>query len=172
MAGTSEGEGREGAAGGRYAQLPLPLNSRRLCAAYLKRLATALEVPTTATGDEVRQMIEGKLIAQGQEPRNVQVVLGATPGSAFSLLEGTFLTVEEEMVGEGTTGEHEPGSGPQEHGEPEKSEQELQSLKTELETLKAENLDLRHQLEQEKACLREVWRTNCQCLAEYDELMA
>ena len=51
-------------------------------------------------------MIKGKLIAQGREPRNVQVILGATPSSAFSLqdLEGTFLTVEEETVGEDTAG--------------------------------------------------------------------
>ena len=63
----------------------IPLNSRRLSAAHLKRLARALEVPTTATGDEVRQMIEGRLIAQGREPRNVQVVPGTKPSDAFTL---------------------------------------------------------------------------------------
>ena len=77
----AEGEAREGAAaaGERdVMQLPIPLNSRRLSTIHLKRLATAIDVPTSANGDEVRQMIEGRLIAQGREPRNVQVVLGST----------------------------------------------------------------------------------------------
>lgn len=64
-------------------------------------------------------------------------------------------------MGEGTTGESDPGSEPQGHKEPEGSGEELQALKTELETVRAENLDFRRQLEQEKARLREVWRTNC-----------
>ena len=51
----------------------LPLNSKRLTASQLKRLAAALEVPTTAAADEVRQMIEGKLAEGGREPPNVQV---------------------------------------------------------------------------------------------------
>ncbi len=86
------------AARGHRAPLPLPLNSRRLSSAHLKRLANTMGVPTTATGDEVRQMIEGKLPEQGREPCNIQVVLGATPGCAFHLrdLEGTILEVEEE----------------------------------------------------------------------------
>ena len=43
-------------------------------------------------------MVEGRLIALGKEPCNVQVVLGATPSDAFHLqdVEGVFLTGEEE----------------------------------------------------------------------------
>ena len=164
-----DGESQKGASGGQRAQLPIPLNSRRLSTTHLKRLATALEVPITATGDEVRQMIEGRLIAQGREPRNVQVVLGATPSDAFHLqdVEGRFLTVEEEL--EETPEEQ---VSPLREPEQENSEGELQSLRTELETAKTENLELRQQLDQERSRLRELWRTNCQCLAEYDELMA
>lgn len=53
---------------GYHARLPIPLNSKCLTAAHLKRLAMALEVPTTAASDEVRQMVEGKLVEQGREP--------------------------------------------------------------------------------------------------------
>ena len=85
---------------------PIPLNSKRLTAEYLKRLARALDVPTTAAGDEIRQMVEGKLVDKGREPRNAQVVLrGATPQSAFALQdeEGEFLIVEAGESG-GTSG--------------------------------------------------------------------
>ena len=161
-------ESAEGASAVRRAQLPIPLNSKRLSAAHLKRLATAMELPTEAVGDEVRQMIEGRLIAQGREPRNVQVVLGATPTEAFCLqdAEGTFLNVEEE---EQPPSEHDSVTH---DSESESSESELQSLKSELEAVKIENAELHQELEQKKTRLRELWRTNCQCLSEYDELMA
>ena len=79
--------------------LPIPLNSKRLTTGQLKRLARALDVPTTAAGDEIRQMIEGKLAEDGREPLNVQVMFsGGTTGAAFVLQdeEGEFLTVQEE----------------------------------------------------------------------------
>ncbi len=49
-----------------------PLNSRRLTAETLSRIAKALDLPTTASADETRQLIEGKL-GEETEPRNVQV---------------------------------------------------------------------------------------------------
>ena len=45
---------------------PLPLNSRRLTAPVLKQLAGALDLPSTAPLDDVRQMIEGKLLEMGR----------------------------------------------------------------------------------------------------------
>ena len=73
--------------------LPLPLNSKRLTAGHLKRIAKALGLPTMAAGDEIRQMIDGKLSGDGQEPWNMQVIFdGSTPG-VVSLLqdeEGEF----------------------------------------------------------------------------------
>ena len=77
-----------------------------------------MDVPTTAAGDEVRQMIEGKLAEEGREPRNVQVILGTTPLDAFVLqdADGTFLTVETEEEApseesEGSDGESEDPDG-------------------------------------------------------------
>ena len=121
----AKGEGVEGATAVRRAQLLILLNSKRLSATHLRRLATAMELPTEAVGDEVRQMIEGRLIAQGREPHNVQVVLGATPTEAFCLqdAEGTFLNVEED---EQPPSEHGSGSH---DSESESSESEIHSLK-------------------------------------------
>lgn len=66
----TEGEARGGAAAAgeqNVAQLSIPLNSRCLSIIHLKRVATAIDVPTSANGDEVKRMIEGRLIAQGWE---------------------------------------------------------------------------------------------------------
>ena len=49
-----------------------PLNSRRLTAEVLARIARALGLPTNASSAETRQLIEGKL-AEDHEPQNVQV---------------------------------------------------------------------------------------------------
>ena len=40
----------------------LPLNSRRLTTNHLRCLAAELELPTEASADELRQMIDGKLL--------------------------------------------------------------------------------------------------------------
>ena len=53
---------------------PPPLNSRRLTAEILSRIARALDLPTTASVEETRQLIERKL-GEEHEPRNVQVEL-------------------------------------------------------------------------------------------------
>ena len=53
----------------------MPLNSRRLTAGHLRRLAAALDVPTGASTDELRQVIDGKLAEEGRETQNIQVVL-------------------------------------------------------------------------------------------------
>lgn len=161
------GDHVEGASERQRLRLPIPLNSKRLTAAHLRRLATAVGVPATAAGDEVRTMVEGKMAELGREPQNVQVVLGATPLDAFSLLDadGPFLTVEAE---EEAPEEERPELS---DAESERSEGELQGLREELEAVRAENEGLREQLDHEKMRVREVWRTNCQCLAEYDQLI-
>ena len=81
---------------GAVAPIRLPLNSKRLTVGHLRRLASALEVPTGASADEIRQMIDGKLSEAGLEVPNVQVILPTSePGCEFSLEdeEGKFLTV-------------------------------------------------------------------------------
>jgi len=41
--------------------LPFPLNSRRMKKVYLEKVAEGFGLPTQALGEELRQMIEGKL---------------------------------------------------------------------------------------------------------------
>ena len=54
---------------------PLPLNSRRLTAVHLQLLARRLELPMSASAEETRLIIDGKLSEIGREPWNVQVVI-------------------------------------------------------------------------------------------------
>ena len=53
----------------------LPLRSRRLTAVQLRKLAKALGVPMSATTEDLRLMIDGKLAEIYKEPQNVQVVI-------------------------------------------------------------------------------------------------
>ena len=57
-----------------HATRTYPLNSRRLTAEILSRIARALDLPTTASVEETRQLIEG-MLGEEHEPRNVQVEL-------------------------------------------------------------------------------------------------
>ena len=127
----------------------------------------------TASGDELRQMIDGKLTGEGKETRNIQVVLAEDPSSEFFLedVDGRFLTVPATI--EGTQAEL---SEPSEHDPGEESLLEVDTLRRELEALtrenqalKAEVSELEKRLCNEKSRFCDVWRTNCQCLAECDE---
>ena len=76
-----------------------PLNSRRLTTPLLRCIAAHLELPTSASAEDLRQMLDGKLVTMEREPREVQVVLAALEleAAADTLLlqdeEGVFLTV-------------------------------------------------------------------------------
>ena len=48
-----------------FRELPIPLNSRRLTMTHLRRLASSIGVPADVAGEEVRQMINRKLIEIG-----------------------------------------------------------------------------------------------------------
>ena len=54
---------------------PLPLRSGRLTAMHLRKLAKALGVPMSATIEDLRLMIDGKLAEMDKQPQNVQVVI-------------------------------------------------------------------------------------------------
>ena len=70
--GEERGRGPEGMTTSRHtvgAGRPLSLNSNKLTGALLKQLATGLEIPTGASGDELRQLIDRKLVDMGHDPR-------------------------------------------------------------------------------------------------------
>lgn len=150
-----------------------PLNSKRFNAGYLRRLAEAMELPMTASADELRQMIDGQLAETEREAQDIQVALdSADPGAAFSLEdEGEiFLTVAavEDPV--------EPESEEYPELEAETGGEDLchkvESLTTKNQALKSEVSSLEKRLCEAKARFREMWRNNCECLAEYDEIIA
>lgn len=55
--------------------LALPLNSKCISAARIKRQAAGLDVPTIAMADEVHQMLREKLQEMGHNLANVQVLI-------------------------------------------------------------------------------------------------
>ena len=59
--------------------LPFPLNSRRMKAVYLRRVADKLGLPSNATANDLRQIVEGKLREMGHEPGNLQVAVEESP---------------------------------------------------------------------------------------------
>jgi len=60
-----------------------PLNSRRVIADQLYRLAGMLDLPTSSTVAAMQPPIEGKLIEMDQEPKNVQVIVSDEGGRFF-----------------------------------------------------------------------------------------
>ena len=110
------------------APIRLPLNSKRLTANHLRRLAAELEIATSASTDELRQMIDGKLSEAGRQALNVQAVLSSSqPTSEFSLedAEGKFLTVQEaepEISNDYEPSEHDGGECKGRDGVPKRGE--------------------------------------------------
>ena len=158
---------------------PLPLNSKRLKAVHVRQIARAMGVPTEAATDEIRQMIEGKLAESEREPRNVQVVVIGESSEEASLAlcdeNGEFLQAEPEEQDDGPPALI-PGSDPEEEEE-ERDEIEylraaLQAATTENESLKSQVNSLDDVVKKEKARAKEMWRANCEYLAEHDELIA
>ena len=149
---------------------PLPLNSKKLTGALLKQLARGLDIPTGASGDELRQLIDGKLGDMGHDPRNTQALLQeAENGVSVSLqdVDGVFLTVEPlnvELPGPRDTPE-DPVEGTEEVNTLREALHEAEERQAimELEVAK-----LKEQLENEKERYRKLWSLNCTQLAEFD----
>ena len=73
-----------------------PLMSTRLKLQQKKAIATALELPTSATGDDLTVMITGKLQELDHNPTSVQVVVtNSEEGESLSLqdVDGVFLQI-------------------------------------------------------------------------------
>ena len=70
----------------------LPLNSKRVTNRHLKQICEALALPTTGSGDQMHQLIEGKLCSEefGREPANIQVLV-----SEYNLVEVKLSLVDE-----------------------------------------------------------------------------
>ena len=69
-----DGAGVDPTGGGRGSACPVTLNSRRLMTQRLRQLAGGLGVPSSASPEDLRAMIEGKLSEAGRDPLPTQVV--------------------------------------------------------------------------------------------------
>ena len=71
-------ESETGEVGAESRELPrgrvLPLNSKRLTTTHLKQVAEKLELPTTGSADQIRQLKEGEL-QEDREVSNIEVVV-------------------------------------------------------------------------------------------------
>ena len=79
---------------GASSDIRLPLNSKRLTVSHLRQIGEALGLPTAASLDELRGMIEGLLVEQGKEPMNVQVWLQEDTGITLYDEGGSFLAIK------------------------------------------------------------------------------
>ena len=151
---------------------PLPLNSKRLTGAVLRQIARGLGVPGTASADEVRQVVEGKLGELGRDPRNTQVCwVEVEEGLKVTLkdADGVFLEVEPEENGAQEEVEEEQVNV--EAGDVDALRQELEEAKAAQLSLEAELTTLRQKYEREKAKAKDLWSVNCAQLAEFDETL-
>lgn len=156
---------------------PLPLNSKRLTAAHVQQLARTLELPTTASSDDIRQMIDGKLTEMGHEPPNVQVVVQreVEGGRAYLYLQdasGVFLESEPDPEPSAHGTEKEAETGEEEADEVETLKQALDEATEKNAALASEVSSLREGLQKQKDRVKELWKLNCEQLAEYDSIIA
>ena len=132
----------------------LPLRSRRLTAVHLRKLAKALGVPVSATIEDLRLMIDGKLAAMDKEPQNVQVVIADTEEGGVECLvlqdeTGVFLrTTDGDTTDEDRTRrEDESESGGVDKGAPVTED----TLQAELEEARLKQTEMAEQLVSQQA---------------------
>ena len=119
----------------------------------------------TASLDDIRQLVEGKLVEIDRDPRNVQVALCDLPeGVKIQLWDagGAFLELEpsspQEEESDQSTEEGEPGD-------------ELDAAKRRIAKMEEELEDLKKQMEQEKERVDELWHVNCIQLPKFDSAL-
>ena len=162
----SEGAGETVA--GDHVVRTYPLNSRRLTAEILSRIAKGLGLPTNASLAETRQMIEGRL-AEDYDPKNVEVsVIELAPGVTTIELRGEDGLIVEISADEGARLGQEPsGESPINEGEGgagarEDSASREEELRAELELAR----DRAHELEAELERVQESNAHSMELLTE------
>ena len=177
---------------------PVPLNSRQVTTQTLRSVATSLGLPTTASAEDLRQMIDGQLVERGRQPRDVQVVVEATeaetPGRVLlqdgdgGFLEARLLPgTEPDMISEaGDEGRAErPDAGGMSGHTPDREADteliaerdrlaaDVERYRVELESLRADAEKSKLEVQGARKRLKEVWRMNCdQLIAHEEELTA
>ena len=142
----------------------------------MKQIAASLSLTTTGSTDEVRLIVEGRLVDMGKEPQHVQVVMCGTEGSHLQLRDvdgvfldvyGVFLDVLPEEEGkedsEGDGGGHSSGeSAGSEDDDVAEVRLALQHAHNLNRSLQEEVSSLKEQLGREKCRVKEMWHENCE----------
>ena len=148
---------------------PFPLNSKRMKADWLQRLAKELELPTSASTDELRQMIDGKLLEIGREPPNVQVLVVTPEGGGADAIKlrdetGIFLEAREQAAFE------EPGGLRVTEGPEESESDSVEALRDVLVQAKEREASLLGRLETIQRALEEEKEKSTELQAEKERL--
>ena len=124
-----------------------------------------MSLPTKALPADLRQMVEGRLIADGREPQNVQVkIREQSDGSVLLELQdmsGVFVMAQPLEAEE--TPEHATG-GMLDLGEID----DIGELRVALQVANEERVALKEQVADGKKRLDEMWRENCLQLSNWD----
>ena len=171
-----------------------PLNSRRLTAGYLRRLAKALGLPTSGSPDQLRQCVEG-IVQRDRDHYNVMVVLQESLKTEQIVTledsEGEFLrcdpaywdtppqrtrVAEDTELVEGLRQQLTEAGQIIASAEQPKIKKMYRrygtSREEELTVAHQEEVaELKQQLQTEKERARKSWRTNCKHLAERDAII-
>jgi len=150
----------------------LPLNSRRLTASQLKRVGSALGLPTAASTDEVRQMIEGELLRKGHEPSCVQIVFEPSGVMALHDEDGEFIRKEPEVIAEPERPVEDGEVQATNNDEVEELRDALQKANEQIAELQLEIESLKAQVGQGKIRIKEIWQNSCDELLKHDEELA
>ena len=175
-----------------------PLNSRRLTAAHLRAIAEAIGLPSVGSADQIRQCIEGKLQTEREDP-NVVVVIREVQTTeqilALADSEGEFVRTPPLRRGQGAYQDEVTSRELQEaHAQLQEAGEIIQSAKakdaeqarqiSELHDalrdqeqqitgkFEDEVADLKQKVLEEKAKLRQSWKTSCEHLTEQDAIIA
>ena len=158
--------------------LPFPLNSRRMKAVYLRRVADELGLPSNATATDLRQIVEGKLREMGHEPGNLQVAVEESPTvETLQLLNayGPIIEVRHDKPTQDL--EEETDYSAQSHSSLPSSEadqellEQVQTLREERDELQEQVTQLQEKLEAEKQRVQELWQGNCEQNAQLDLIL-
>lgn len=148
---------------------PLPLNSKQLSAALLRRMTKGLELPVTAALDETRVLIEGKPNEIGHPSGGVQMVLEDTERSTCIQLQdmkGRSWSSNQKrlslLLWNLTEWEHVRRRKPGELAEA------LEEANRQREPLEARVRELEEALAAEKERAKELWRMSCVQVSEFD----
>ena len=166
-----------------------PLNSKQLNVMQIKRIAGALDMPTGAAADEVRQMLGEKLRSMGHDPANVQVIIQVEgDNSNFYVVDDTGIikcvmgNVDDHVEGHVTeevidirlcSALHEAGNESlvNELAMARQELLEIKSIVSQLASLTETNNELQRLLDKERHKSKWFWKQKCDLMLAHEEAL-